>query len=72
MFARTGGRFGVRMFKLIVSMLPLVFIGVALAVALGAAVSSPLSGLAGTGLILLGLPVYHLWRRGGRGRPAAS
>jgi hypothetical protein len=27
MFARTGGRFGVRMFKLIVSMLPLVFIG---------------------------------------------
>jgi len=49
--------------------LPLVFVGICLAVALGAVVSSPLSGLAGTGLILLGVPVYYLWRRdrGSRG-----
>jgi basic amino acid/polyamine antiporter, APA family len=47
--------------------LPALFIAGALAVVANEVVAAPVETLTGLGIVLLGLPVYHIWAR--RGRP---
>jgi APA family basic amino acid/polyamine antiporter len=48
---------------------PLAFAFAAFAIVINQIISSPADSLAGLALVIVGLPVYYLWTRGGAGKP---
>jgi hypothetical protein len=49
-----------------------VFAVSAFAIVINQIISSPADSLTGLALVLVGLPVYYLWTRGGAGEPARA